>query len=77
MKKYWYNILNSIVILIGVCMWVASFYKSHLNKTLLNENIEKIAKYDFDGYNVLYSSYLAYTIFKFSSICLLSIITPP
>ena len=36
MKKYWYVILNSIAILVGVCIWVASFYKSHLNETLLN-----------------------------------------
>ena len=36
MKKYWYDILNSIAILIGAGIWVASFYKSHLNETLLN-----------------------------------------
>ncbi len=36
MKKYWYNILNFIAILIGAGIWVASFYKSHLNETLLN-----------------------------------------
>lgn len=52
MKKYWYNILNFIAILVGAGIWVSSFYNSHLNQTLLN------AVAFCGGLYVLYSIYL-------------------